>query len=172
MASTTSLPAVLSPTLTDREAIADALYRFANALDTDDGPLFDSAFVEDASFTVNGRTTQGLKAIHSDIFDMIAKRDTTHFVTNIRINIDGKRAKLTASTLAQHYRGETGLKPDQTSLMTGVLYWVDLVKVGSLWKMDTMQVKPTWTEGDWNVMEGLPGPMETGPSRSANEPES
>ena len=163
MASTTSLPAVLSPTLTDREAIADALYRFANALDTDDGPLFDSAFVEDASFTVNGRTTQGLKAIHSDIFDMIAKRDTTHFVTNIRINIDGKRAKLTASTLAQHYRGETGLKPDQTSLMTGVLYWVDLVKVGSLWKMDTMQVKPTWAEGDWDVMEGLPGPMETGP---------
>ncbi|TKW54892.1 hypothetical protein CTA1_5564 [Colletotrichum tanaceti] len=154
MASTTSLPAVLSPPLNDREAVADALYRCVIGLDTNDAALFDSAFMPNASFSINGQASQGIQAIHTNCFDVIAKLDTTHFLTNLRIHIDSSKAKLTCTALSQHFRGQKGLAPDQTYLMAGSLYWADLVKDGDLWKIETVQMKSTWAEGDWGVMTG------------------
>lgn len=152
MASAASLPAVLSPALSDREAVADALYRCVNGLDTGDLALFDSAFIEDASFCVNGRTSKGFDAIHSECFSLVSRLDTTHFITNLRVNIDGNKAKLTASALSQHFRLHKGMEPDQTRLLAGSLYWADLVKEGELWKIEIIQMKSTWAEGDWSVM--------------------
>ncbi|THC98781.1 hypothetical protein EYZ11_001760 [Aspergillus tanneri] len=104
-----------------RDAIADALYRCVLGLDTGDSALFDSAFTSTATLSMNGRVSEGLPAIHADCFDVIAKLDTTHFVTNIRINIadGGAKASMTASALGQHYRGGKGLQPDQTRLLAG-----------------------------------------------------
>ncbi|KAJ5894811.1 hypothetical protein N7495_006502 [Penicillium taxi] len=151
-----SLPATLSPPLDDRSAITDALYRCILGLDTNDSKLFDSAFALDASFSINGRVSQGLPAIHTDCFDLISKLDTTHFVTNIRINIEGDKATLTASALAQHFPGSKGMAPDQSRLLTGSLYWAELVKDGAdgLWKIEAVNMKSKWVEGDWAVLAG------------------
>lgn len=45
MTSPFSLPAVLNPPMTSREAVVDALYRCVMAFDTPDTALFDSSFM-------------------------------------------------------------------------------------------------------------------------------
>lgn len=152
-----NLPATLSPALTPREAITDAVYRFALALDTGDLALFDSAFLPDSTFEINGKVISGLPALHTDCFEPISKLDTSHFITNVRVNIaeSGTEAALTASVLSQHYRGGKGMETDQKSLMAGSVYYVDLVKdgEGELWRIKALQLSSDWVEGDWAVMK-------------------
>ncbi|CDM35751.1 hypothetical protein DTO013E5_9259 [Penicillium roqueforti] len=156
-----SLPAALTPTLSGRDAIADALYRCVLGLDTNDLALFDSAFTSTATFSIGDKTFSGLPAIHTDCFEVISKLDTTHFVTNIRINIadSGVKAAATASALAQHYRGGKGNEPDQPRLMSGAQYYADLVKdnESGLWKIEAFKMTLSWTEGDWGVMNSIEG---------------
>ncbi|KAL2827796.1 hypothetical protein BDW59DRAFT_143835 [Aspergillus cavernicola] len=153
-----SLPPTLSPALTGREAITDTLYRCVLGLDTNDATLFDSAFIPSATFAINDKVSTGLPAIHTDTFDVITKLDTTHFLTNIRINIaeDGLTASATASALSQHYGGGKGVEPAQPSLMAGSLYFVELVKEegSGLWKIEAFKMRVSWAEGDWAVMSG------------------
>ncbi|KAK9317837.1 hypothetical protein V1522DRAFT_409055 [Lipomyces starkeyi] len=152
-----ALPSAL-PSLGVREAITDALYRCVIGLDTADVALFDSAFTQDASFDLNGKVLDGLNAIHTGCYDFIAKLDTTHFITNIRVDVkDGEsKAYVTASALAQHYRPQQGREPGATRLMTGSLYFLDCVKddKDGLWKVTHWKLKSIWTEGDWGVMTG------------------
>ncbi|PLB54052.1 hypothetical protein P170DRAFT_504876 [Aspergillus steynii IBT 23096] len=155
-----NLPPSLSPALTGREAISDAVFRFVQALDTSDLALFDSVFMPESTFEINGRLIEGLPALHTDCFEAISKLDTTHFVTNIRINIadSATEASLTASALSQHYGGGKGMQPDQKRLLVGSLYYVDLVKdsgdENGLWKIKAFNMNSTWAEGDWGVLRG------------------
>ncbi|RJE18852.1 hypothetical protein PHISCL_08808 [Aspergillus sclerotialis] len=151
-----SLPAKLSPSLTEREAITDALYRFLVGLDTNDKTLFESAFTPTASFTVNGRNAQGLSALHDNCFTPVSKLDTTHFTTNMRINIDtsGTKASMTCTGLSQHFRKGKGLQPEQPRLLAGSLYYLDFVKDSDgTWKIDDWKAQSTWAEGDWAVIQ-------------------
>ncbi|KGO47386.1 hypothetical protein PEX1_005070 [Penicillium expansum] len=156
MESLPSLPAVLFPALSSRDAITDTLYRCVLGLDNNDSTLFDSAFTSTATFSINGKVSSGLPAIHTDCFDVISKLDTTHFVTNIRINIadSGVKAAATASALAQHYGGGKGLQPDQPRLLAGALYYADFAKdeESGLWKIEAFKMTTSWAEGDWGVM--------------------
>ncbi|KUI55847.1 hypothetical protein VP1G_03183 [Cytospora mali] len=158
MSSLPSLPPKLSPPLNDREAINDAIYRAVVGLDTNDVNLFDSAFTEEGSFDLNGKVMEGREAIHSQCFDFISKLDTTHFITNTRININegGSTASATASALAQHYRGGQGADPAASRFLSGVLYWMDLVKdeKDGLWKVECWRLRSVWGEGDSGVMTG------------------
>ncbi|MCJ1436259.1 hypothetical protein MMC27_005637 [Xylographa pallens] len=157
MASTMSLPAALSPSLTSREAIADALYRFVIGMDTNDIALFDSAFTQDARWEFNGRVVEGLKAVHTDCYEAtISKLDTTHFVTNIRIDVidGGSKASMSALYLAHHYRGGTGRVPGATRYIMGGMYFANLVKddMDGLWRINIFKMKGIWSEGDRSVM--------------------
>ncbi|KAH8432796.1 nuclear transport factor 2 family protein [Aspergillus melleus] len=154
-----TLPASLTPALTGRDAIADALYRCVIGFDTGDTALFDSAFLLDSTFEINGRVLSGLPEIHTGCFDPISKLDTTHFISNIRINIEdnGTEASLTASSIAQHYRAGKGMEADQPRLLGGSLYYVDLVKReedGGLWRIKAIKINSTWVEGDWGIIKG------------------
>lgn len=151
----TALPAALSPALTPREAITDALYRCVNGLDTNDKALFESAFTKEAIFDLNGNVMEGLPAISTGIYDMIVKMDTTHFVTNVRVHIEGEtKGSVTATALAQHYHGNQGLEPGAANFLAGSLYWGDLVKDeadGGLWKFTSWRMKTSWGTGDQSV---------------------
>ena len=153
--STMALPASLS-SLSVREAITDAIYRAVLGLDTGDKALFDSALTQDANFDLNGNVMVGLDAIHAGSYELISKLDTTHFISNARVNArDGdSTASMTASALAQHYRHKEGIEVGATSLMTGSLYFLDLVKddEGGLWKIKNWKLKLIWAEGDWSIM--------------------
>jgi hypothetical protein len=152
-----SLPNAL-PSLGVREAVTDALYRCVLGLDTADQALFDSALTQDATVDLNGDVMSGLDAIHTQCFDKIAKLDTTHFITNVRVLVDGteSNATVTASVLAQHYRHKQGLVAGAARLMAGSLYSLDVVKdeQEGLWKVKHWKLSSIWAEGDWGILTG------------------
>ncbi|KAH9198464.1 hypothetical protein LQ764DRAFT_225958 [Zygosaccharomyces rouxii] len=148
-----SFPTTLSY-LNDREAIEDALYRCVLGLDTADVTLFESALIPDATFDLMGNVMKGLPEIQAGSFDKVSKLDTTHHLSNIRVNLEGLAngtASVTASAMAQHYRPGEGNKPDTTRLLSGALYFVDVVKDKEVWKVKHFKAKMIWTEGDWGV---------------------
>jgi hypothetical protein len=156
------LPIHLSPPFSPREAIADALYRCIEGLDTNNKPLFDSSFTETATLEVNGTVSEGLTAIHTNCFDVLGRKNTTHFVSNVRIHIEesGEKAVMSAYSLAQHYREGEGIseKGDQERLLTGNSYHIELVREadaaeGQFWRIERFVVKSSWAEGFWGVMK-------------------
>jgi hypothetical protein len=161
MATPFTLPAVLSPPLTNREAVADAMYRCALAFDTNDAVLFDSTFMPDGVFDVNGHAMTGLPDIHTTGLALIFSVDTTHMITNMRVHTktdttkEQTEASLTATVLSQHFTKDKGMEPDQKNLMAGSLYRGDLVKdTDGLWKFKSLVVKACWASGDWAVVGG------------------
>ncbi|KAH9892380.1 hypothetical protein F4778DRAFT_784741 [Xylariomycetidae sp. FL2044] len=157
--STWTLPVVISPPLSPREAIADTMYRCFAGLDTPDPALWESAFTPDAVCIVDDRAVEGLGNINAQIYEPTARLDTTHFMTNMRIHIheNGTEATLSASALAQHYRPGTGRQLDAPRLLAGGPYIIQLIRDdagGGLWKIKRFQMGPRWTEGDLTVMTG------------------
>lgn len=149
-------PTVLNPPLSDREAVADAAHRALLGVDTNDAALFESALTEDASLIISGKTTQGRAAIVSDIFGKISRLDTTHHLSNVRIDIDksGARAVMTGHVLAQHYRGGQGTDPTAARYLAGGLYFLDVVKdeAGGTWRVKEWEIRITWNEGEVAIM--------------------
>lgn len=152
-----ALPTVLS-SLSTKEAIIDGLYRFVLGLDTADLTLFESAFAEDGVFEINGDVMQGMDTIRAKCYDRISKLDTTHFISNVRVDFKegDSEASLTASSLAQHYRAKQGMVPNATRLLSGALYSIKLIHdtKSSLWKIKHCVARLIWTEGDWGVLSG------------------
>lgn len=150
-----SLPITLKPDLNGREAIADAVYRGVLSFDLQDEALFKSSLTSDAILELNGTVMNDLEAITAQCYDPVSKLDTTHFVTNMRINIleEDSKAEVTCSALAQHYRDGEGMEPGTVPLLVGSLYWLDLIKdhEDGLWKIKHWKLKSTWGQGDWGV---------------------
>ena len=148
-----SFPTTL-PYLNDREAIEDTLYRCVLGLDTGDVSLFNSAFSPDVTFELMGNVMNGLPAIHADCFEKISNLDTTHHLSDIRVNLEGLAngtASVSVSAIAQHYRSGEGNKPETTHLLSGAFYFFDVVKDKEVWKVKHFKAKMIWTEGDWGV---------------------
>ncbi|KAH3684924.1 hypothetical protein WICPIJ_004103, partial [Wickerhamomyces pijperi] len=129
-------------------AVADALYRYLLGCDTSNVELFDSSFTENSTFTLNGQSSKGLAEIRANVYDRISKLDTTHSLTNIRINIESSEvdASITANAISQHYRQGKGLAPGESSLLVGTLYNGTLTrdKGSSLWKIKDLSIKMIW----------------------------
>jgi hypothetical protein len=150
-----ALPAKLAGALTEREAIADALYRAVLAFDHADEALLLSAMTEDISFEILGASHNGIPEIKAAVFDRVSKLDTTHFISNIRISIESATtAKMTCSATAQHVRPGKGFEPGPNKFTSGGLYLCDVVKVDDLWKIKSWKVNVVWVDGDPTVMNG------------------
>ncbi|KAL1859959.1 hypothetical protein Plec18167_006430 [Paecilomyces lecythidis] len=154
-------PQVLS-SLTPREAITDALYRAIIGFERYDVPLFNSAFAnEDVYLEMRAgdeiRAMQGLSNIKAQVLDHIGPMDTTHMLSNIRIDVkDGAdTASLTAYALAQHCPPGRGREPDGPKFLAGGEYWIDLAKDESdgLWKIKKWVLDIVWRQGDASVMQ-------------------
>ncbi|EXJ78439.1 hypothetical protein A1O1_08839 [Capronia coronata CBS 617.96] len=149
-----AVPAKL-PGLTDREAIADAIYRAALAFDHADKDLLRSALTEDVVAEMPGFSTKGIPELKAAVFDRVSKLDTTHFLSNVRVSIESATtAKVTCSALAQHVRPGKGFEPGPNKITTGGFYLGDAVKVGDLWKLKSWKAKILWVDGDRAVMAG------------------
>ena len=143
--------------LSDREAIADCIYRAVQAFDLADCALLDSCFFDDAVFQVVGDTMVGRQAIHEQSFDFVSKLDTTHYPSGIRIewpSNDANAAKVCCSFLAYHWRQGEGMKEGASRFTVGGYYFVDVEKdtADGLWKARRFEVKALWTEGNVGVM--------------------
>jgi len=149
--------------LTLREAITDALYRGVIGFDHNDVSIFNSAFAgEDVSFELlagEGEKTivSGLSTIRTQVLDHVGPMDTTHMISNVRVDVkDGAdTASLTAYALAQHCPPGRGKEPDGPKYLVGGEYWIDLIRDDGdgLWKIKKWVLKVIWTQGDASVMQ-------------------
>ncbi|KAJ5997289.1 hypothetical protein N7499_006408 [Penicillium canescens] len=140
-----------------REAITDTIYRGVLGIDTNDLDLFVSALHDSptTNFEINGEQYQGIEAIKPRVFDRIGPLDTTHTVSNVRIEMEdgAEMASLTAHVLAQHYRAGEGSLGDSKGVLVGGLYFVDLVRSSDDgWRITTWKIKMIWMDGDKGVI--------------------
>lgn len=148
------------PSLSPREAVIDALHRAIAGIDDNNHEMFESAFFKDneVSFRLGDRVVQGWDAINGYMTTKIFPLHTTHFVTNIRVDLkDGAdTAYVTAHAIAYHFRPEDAFKPDGKPYTSAGLYSMDFAKDNSdgLWKMKTWRLKLNWTDGDRNTVMG------------------
>ena len=145
--------------LLDREEVIDALYRFGLGQDLRDRELFASAFAVDAVLDFRPAATkcgldiplmEGRDTIVGTILDPATRIDTTHVVSNARVELDGDTARLTAIVEAQH------LPKDDHSrhALLKNLYAVEAVRDGSRWVMRHVHIDNVWFTGDPRVIAG------------------
>ncbi|CZR52689.1 uncharacterized protein PAC_02566 [Phialocephala subalpina] len=153
------LPTSLS-SLSPREAITDALHRAISGFDHNNVPLFNSAFISsetDVTFDLSGRPFNGLESVRKGLLDFIGPMDTTHMISNVRVEVkDGAdTAKVNCYALAQHALPGQGTDTGGKKFLAASEYWVDLVKEekDGLWKIKNWIIKFIWTQGDASVMQ-------------------
>lgn len=151
-----TLPITLSG-LSDREAITDTLFRAIAGFDDDDAAMFDSAWAsQDVTFDFNGQITHGLDQIKSAFLGLVGPMDTSHDISNIRINIiDASKAELTCYAHAMHYPPGRGNDPTSPHFLSSSRYYLDLIKEegsDALWKVTNFAMKIIWTQGDPSTM--------------------
>jgi hypothetical protein len=145
--------------LTDREAITDALYRAVIAFDSNDVSLLNSAFItkeSDVIFDFNGSVINGLDAIRTQLFNFVGPMDTTHMINNVRVDLQdaASTASLSAYALAQHCPPGKGNEADGLKYLAASEYFIDLVKgCDGQWKIKKWAMKIIWTQGDASVMQ-------------------
>lgn len=145
--------------LADRAEIIDALYRFGLGQDLKDKDLFASAFAADAELDFrpvgakcgfDSDLMAGRDTIVEVIPSVLAGIDTTHVVTNPRVEVTGDTARLTAIVEAQHLRSA-----DHTVFaLLKNLYAVDLVRDGERWLMRRVHIDNIWYTGEPKAIFG------------------
>jgi hypothetical protein len=144
----------------DRLAAAEALYRYAAGVDLKDDALLASAFTEDAVADLSRATAkvgleyppiEGRETIVAALSGSLRSLDTTHTVSNPRVEVEGDRARLEAIVAAQHLpHGDHS----RNLLMTN-RYELELVRRGRLWLIERLMVDNAWTTGDHAVFAAV-----------------
>jgi hypothetical protein len=143
----------------DRTDILDALYRFAAGQDLKDWELFASAFTDDAQldFTQPARRLgqtidvfRGREAILSTVSSTLSALQTTHTVSNERIELTGDTATMFALVEAQHLRANDHSR----YLLLKNFYWLDLRRSNNNWRIASMRIENVWLMGEASVLLG------------------
>ncbi len=139
--------------LEDRYEIIDALYRFATGQDLRDPVLIASAFAPHAELDfvqpamrlgVAVPVFRGRDNIVASISAAFARLDSTHSVTNPRVEINADEASLFALVEAQHLaRSDHG-----RNLLLKNFYWVRLERAAQRWLITGMRIENAWYRGD------------------------
>ncbi|KAK5124770.1 hypothetical protein LTR85_001483 [Meristemomyces frigidus] len=145
------------PSLSPREAVADAMYRCIIGLDMNDWPLTESAWVKDseASFEMDGYAIVGIDALKAELVDRVGPLVTQHNISNVRVELkDGAdTAYMTAYAVAYHFRPGEGVDPATKGLVSGATYHMDVVKEGGdgVWRIKKWGMKLLWLDGDRSI---------------------
>ncbi|MFD6989854.1 nuclear transport factor 2 family protein [Streptomyces sp. NPDC059943] len=150
-----------SPTaIEDKFAAVETLYRYAAGLDLRDKNLLASAFADDAVADFGPATKKagqeyppikGRETIATALLGSLSHLDTTHSLSNPRVNLNGDTAHLEGIMACQHLPREDH---SRHVLMTN-RYDVDLARQGEVWVIRHLTVDNAWTEGDPSVLSGI-----------------
>jgi ketosteroid isomerase-like protein len=151
--------------LSDRVEIADAIYRYAAALDFGDAALMESALTEDAVVDLTSATTKiGLDfpvltprdVVVGALTGAVGPLDTSHSITNIRVEIAGDTATARCYAQANHYLPGEGPLPDRTrhALMMN-RYTAEMTRDGERWRIRRLLIDCAWFDGDPQVLVAL-----------------
>jgi len=104
--------------------------------------MFQSSLAKGEDISMELKGSMGVKGpdqIKQFISGFIGPLDTTHHVSNVRVDIQdgGDTVILSAYAVAQHYREGEGLDPASAHSMSGAIFVVDLIKDSKddLWKI-------------------------------------
>jgi hypothetical protein len=144
--------------LSDRLDVVDALYRFGAGQDLHDEALFASAFDDDDAaldFVQPARLLgvelpvfRGKLHIVGSIMAAVARLDTTHTVTNPRVQLDGDAAELFALVEAQHLPHDDHCR----HLLLKNIYRVRLRRHDQGWRIRHLHIHTVWKTGDARVL--------------------
>lgn len=120
---------------------------------------------------INGKEVSGSEAVKQHSLNKVGPMDTTHYVTNVRIDVDvgidvgtagseAKTATMTLNTLAQHYPVGSGTTDSERRLLGGSVHRMELrrdvetsyEREEGLWKVEKWMMKTIWREGDVSVL--------------------
>jgi hypothetical protein len=143
--------------LTNQVEILDALYRFAAGQDLRDKELFRSAWTTDAVLDfVQPAARLGVQlppftggdAITDAIMGSLSGLDTTHTVTNPRIEVQEGTAQLMALVEAQHLPRQDHSR----NLLLKNIYHCEVVLEQGEWRIRRMRIENVWMRGDPKVL--------------------
>ena len=148
----------------DRYEIADALHRYAFALDHGDADSLASALAEDCvfDFTPAGRKLKldfqklnGRQAILEAVLPLIGPLDTTHTASNLQIEISDDSATLSAYVMSQHFMPREGSRRGSENALLMNRYDCELVRDGQKWRFKRITIDNAWCEGDPEILNAL-----------------
>lgn len=99
----------------------------------------------------------GLESIRKGLLDFIGPMDTTHLISNVRVDFKDRagEAKLGCYALAQHCLPGEGMVTDGKKYLVASEYSIDLLKdeKDGLWKIKEWIIKFIWAQGDASVLQ-------------------
>lgn len=143
----------------DQLAVLDALHRFAWGMDTDDSNLIASAFAPTGvadfgpaaqKLGIQFPLLEGREAIAGALGQFAGMLVTSHSVGNVRVHVDGDRARLRALVEAQHFPANDASR----FLLMKNDYDLELTRNGGSWLIVRMTINNIWSQGDVRVITG------------------
>jgi hypothetical protein len=152
-------------TIVDRAEITDALYRYTAGLDHGDAELLASSLTHDATVDLTPATAkiglefpvlQPREVVVGALAGAVGPLDTSHSITNVRIEISGDTATARCNAQAQHYLPGEGPQPDKTrhALMMN-RYQAEMIRDGRRWLIHHLIIDNAWFDGDPAVLVAL-----------------
>ena len=152
----------------DRYEIADALHRFAFALDHDHPDTLASVLTDDCRFDfrpagmkigVEVGVLNGRDAILQNVLARIGPLQTSHTASDIQIEISGDSASLTAYVMSQHFMGPDQRGRDFALLMNR--YDCELVRSPAAdtgtnrgtWQFKRITIDNAWFQGEPDILD-------------------
>lgn len=144
----------------DRLSVFDALYRFAAGIDLRDRDLLSSALTADAVSDFGPAAAkagfeypvlEGRETIVAALATSLSLLDTTHSVSNPRVELTGDTARLDAIVEAQHLPRNDH---SRHYLMKN-RYDVEMVRQDEGWLIQRLTVDNVWCDGDITVLSGV-----------------
>jgi ketosteroid isomerase-like protein len=149
----------------DRVEITDAIYRYTAALDYGDAALMESALTEDAVVDLTPFTSKvGLdfpvlaprEVVVGALIGAVGPLDTSHLVSNVRVEVSGDTATARCYAQAQHFLPGQGPLPDQTRHALAMnRYTAHLARDGQRWRISRLVIDNAWFEGDPQVLVAM-----------------
>ncbi|KAF5523487.1 hypothetical protein CGCA056_v005457 [Colletotrichum aenigma] len=120
-----------------------------SAFDENDASLLASAMTPDVALTINGNDVSSFENVKAHSLNTVGPMDTTHFVTNIRIDVADNDDPLRPWPLAQHYTRGDELGSSERRLLGGSKHVMELSEDDNdgLWKVNMWHMKAVWREG-------------------------
>jgi hypothetical protein len=148
----------------DRYEVADALHRYAFGLDHNDADSLASALTEDCvldfrradnKLQLGFQLITGRQAILDSVLPLIGPLDTSHTVTNLRIEISGDSATLSAYVMSQHFMPREGSRRGAENALLMNRYNCELVRDGQRWRFKGITIDNAWSQGDPEILNAL-----------------
>lgn len=136
----------------DRDAIVNALYLYARAIDTKDFSLLESIFTDDAliDYSVPGGTKLPIREMIPWLKEALSMfRLTQHCVTNPIVVVQGDRATSTAYLTATHE--QVGLNGRETTFVDHGIYKDRWLRTAHGWRISRRRLERFFLRGDFQL---------------------